>query len=65
MLVQSGFAEPVMDMERITLSYSTPELALAELRGLGRNLHVGRFAGLRGRLWHQQLCEAMRTGLAD
>jgi malonyl-CoA O-methyltransferase len=65
MLVQAGFAEPVMDMERITLSYSTPELALAELRGLGRNLHVGRFAGLRGRLWHQQLCEAMRTALAD
>lgn len=65
MLVQAGFAEPVMDMERITLSYSTPEKALTELRGLGRNLHGGRFAGLRGRSWYQQLCEAMRTTLTD
>ncbi len=65
MLVQAGFSEPVMDMERITLSYSTAEKALAELRELGRNLHGARFAGLRGRAWHQALCEAMRTGLAD
>jgi malonyl-CoA O-methyltransferase len=51
MLVQVGFAEPVMDMERITLSFQTPERLLQELRELGRNLHVGRFAGLRGKGW--------------
>jgi malonyl-CoA O-methyltransferase len=55
MLVGQGFAEPVMDMERITLSFSTPETLLAELRGLGRNLHAGRFAGLRGRGWLAKL----------
>jgi len=38
-----GFAEPVMDMERITLEFSTAEKLLDELRGLGRNLHVARF----------------------
>lgn len=63
MLVQAGFAEPVMDMERITLSYSTPENALLELRGMGRNLNVERFAGLRGRAWHRQLCAGMRAQL--
>ncbi len=55
MLVQAGFSEPVMDMERITLTYSTPERMLAELRELGRNLHPQRFAALRGRAWHGQL----------
>ena len=32
MLVHAGFAEPVMDMERIVLTWPTPEAALAELR---------------------------------
>ena len=60
MLVQSGFAEPVMDMERITLSFATPERALQELRGLGRNLHPQRFESLRGRRYKTRLLEAMR-----
>jgi malonyl-CoA O-methyltransferase len=55
MLVQAGFAEPVMDMERITLSFATPQRLLVELRGLGRNLHPNRFPALRGRAWHAQL----------
>ena len=59
MLVQAGFAEPVMDMERITLTFTTPQRLLQELRELGRNLHPGRFAGLRGRGWLQRLHEAL------
>jgi malonyl-CoA O-methyltransferase len=59
MLVQAGFAEPVMDMERITLTFPTPQRLLQELRELGRNLHPGRFAGLRGRGWLQRLHEAL------
>ena len=55
MLVHAGFSEPVMDMERITLTFATPERLLLELRELGRNLHPQRFAGLRGRGWHAQL----------
>ena len=65
MLVQAGFAEPVMDMERITLSFETPQRALQELRGLGRNLHAGRAAGLRTRRWLQSLQGAMAAELAD
>lgn len=63
MLVQCGFAEPVMDMERITLTFATPERLLAELRELGRNLHPQRFGALRGRGWHAQLL-ALLTNLA-
>lgn len=59
MLVRSGFAEPIVDMERVTLTYSSPQSLLQELRTLGRNLHPQRFAALRGRDWltrlHQQL----------
>lgn len=61
MLVHSGFAEPVMDMERITLSYSGAQPMLQDLRLLGRNLHVNRFAGLRSRAWHAKLCEAIEA----
>jgi malonyl-CoA O-methyltransferase len=61
LLVGTGFAEPVMDMERIVLSFATPERALAELRGIGRNLHPARFAGLRGRAWHAKLLQAMNA----
>ncbi|MBD8051535.1 class I SAM-dependent methyltransferase [Limnohabitans radicicola] len=61
MLVHAGFAEPVMDMERITLSYETPERLLAELRELGRNLHGQRFSGLRGRRWRAQLLQALQA----
>jgi malonyl-CoA O-methyltransferase len=59
MLVQAGFAEPVMDMERIELTFATPQRLLQELRELGRNLHVGRPAGLRGRAWLGRLHEAL------
>ena len=63
LLVEAGFAEPVMDMERITLTYDSPERLLAELRVWGRNLHAQRFAGLRGRAWRAQL-EAVLLSLA-
>ena len=51
MLVQSGFAEPVMDMERIILTYATPEAMVADLRTLGRNLHPQRHPACKGRGW--------------
>jgi len=63
MLVQAGFAEPVMDMERITLTFPTPQRLLQELRELGRNLHPGRFQGLRGQGWLARLHEALAERL--
>ena len=65
MLVAAGFAEPVMDMERIVLTWQTPEAMFAELRGLGRNLHRGRFGALRGRGWHRRLLAAAAARLAE
>ena len=61
MLVEAGFAEPVMDMERIVLSYERAERLLAELRELGRNFHPQRFPGLRGRGWHAQLLQRLAS----
>jgi malonyl-CoA O-methyltransferase len=61
MLVHTGFSEPVMDMERITLTFATPQRLLQELRELGRNLHPDRFGALRGRAWHARLLAALGT----
>jgi len=55
MLVATGFAEPVMDMERLTLTWATAGQLIDELRQLGANLHPGRFPALRGRGWRGQL----------
>ncbi len=63
MLVRAGFAEPVMDMERITLSWSSARGLLDELAGLGGNFHPGRFPGLRGRRWRSRLEQGLQEAL--
>jgi malonyl-CoA O-methyltransferase len=65
MLVEAGFAEPVMDMERLTLTWATPARLLEELRELGANLHPARFAALRGRRWRKQLEAELARALAQ
>jgi len=59
MLVQAGFAQPVMDMERIVLGFASAARLLQELRGLGRNLHPARFPALRTRAWRARLEQAI------
>ena len=59
MLVGVGFADPVMDQETLTLTWSTPAAALDELRQLGGNAHPQRAAGLRTPRWRQQLMDAL------
>ena len=50
LLQHAGFADPVMDMEYVTLTYATPRAALAELKALGAtNATMGRPRGLMGR----------------
>ena len=63
MLLQAGFGQPVMDMERITLTYASANEVLKDLRAWGRNLDPGRFAALRGRTWLEQLRKAMEAQL--
>ena len=64
MLVQAGFADPVMDQERLTLTWTTPDALLGELRTLGANADPARFAGLRTPRWRARLLGALRERAA-
>lgn len=63
LLVHAGFADPVMDQEMLTLTWSTPEAALRELRALGGNVHPRRMAGLRTPRWRERLLRALEQRL--
>jgi len=65
MLVEAGFADPVMDQETLTLTWATPQAALAELRSLGGNADPARTPGLRTPRWRARLAELWRTRAAD
>ena len=64
LLVEAGFADPVMDMEQLTLTYADPEGLLRELKQLGAtNATRGRPRGLMGHArWRRMLAalEGMR-----
>ena len=60
MLVDAGFADPVLDQETITLRWRSAEALLAELRQLGGNTAPGRHPGLRTRRWRDRLLAALR-----
>lgn len=55
MLVQAGFADPVMDQETITLTWASPKTLLAELRTLGGNVDPERKSGLSTPRWRARL----------
>jgi malonyl-CoA O-methyltransferase len=49
-LVRSGFAEPVMDVERFTLTYAEVRDLMRDLKAIGaHNANAGRPRGLTGR----------------
>ena len=67
MLVASGFAEPVMDMERLTLVYADGAALLADLRASGQtSARADRARGLAGRGFrtalHARLAAQLREG---
>ncbi|MDD5180260.1 MAG: malonyl-ACP O-methyltransferase BioC [Gallionellaceae bacterium] len=58
MLAHSGFAEPVMDMEIITLTYHDMKAVMQDLRGIGaHNATAGRAQGMMGKAAWQALLE--------
>ena len=59
LLIKAGFAEPVVDMERLQLTFSSARTLVDELRSLGRNLAQARPAGLRGKQWKADLLDAL------
>ncbi|MDE2146202.1 MAG: biotin synthase [Burkholderiales bacterium] len=64
MLLEAGFADPVMDQETLTLSWPSGSALLAELRTLGGNVDPRRGAGLRTPRWRRRL-EALLDSAAD
>jgi malonyl-CoA O-methyltransferase len=59
MLVSAGFADPVLDQETLTLSWTSAQALLTELHGLGGNAAPDRFAGLRTPAWQRRLVAAL------
>lgn len=60
MLIDAGFADPVMDMERITLTYDTPQALMRDLKAIGAtNATRGRPRGLTGRRRFARVCAAL------
>jgi malonyl-CoA O-methyltransferase len=64
MLVEAGFAGPVMDQETVTLTWTSGTALLAELRRLGGNVDPRRQRGLRTPRWHRRLA-ALLDARAD
>jgi len=61
MLVQAGFADPVMDQETLTLRWPNPRALLVELRSLGGNTAPDRAQGLRTPRWRELLEHELQT----
>jgi malonyl-CoA O-methyltransferase len=64
MLIEAGFADPVMDQESVTLTWPDAAALLKEMRGLGGNASPSRADGLRTPRWLRQLQDKL-TGTAD
>jgi malonyl-CoA O-methyltransferase len=66
MLVQAGFADPVMDMEMITLTYDDPTTMMRELKAIGaHNATLGRPRGLIGRERWRRVLTALEAFRRD
>jgi malonyl-CoA O-methyltransferase len=56
MLVQAGFADPVVDMEHITVTYSNVRDVLTDLKAIGASNHMNaRERGLMGKIRWQKM----------
>ena len=60
-LVEAGFSTPVMDVERITVTYGTAEALLADVRAIGGNPLATRRRGLVGRAAWRRMIDALEA----
>ena len=66
MLVDAGFADPVMDMEQMTMTYGEPRSLLSELKRAGAvNATRGRPRGLMGKARWQRMLAALERARRD
>jgi malonyl-CoA O-methyltransferase len=61
MLLEAGFADPVMDQETLTLQWESPSALLGELRTLGGNASAARRPGLRTPRWRDRLLRELES----
>lgn len=61
MLVHAGFSTPVMDMEKLTLTYDTLDKLLADVKALGGNPLLSRRTSLLGRAGWQRVRNALEA----
>jgi malonyl-CoA O-methyltransferase len=61
LLVENGFADPVMDQETLTLTYQDPARLLEDVRALGGNPAARRKASLATPAWRARLCDALEA----
>jgi malonyl-CoA O-methyltransferase len=59
MLVHAGFADPVMDQERLTVHWNSAAALCQDLRLLGGNVSPDRYPGLRTPRWRAALHAAL------
>jgi len=62
LMIQHGFADPVMDQETLRLTYETGDALLRDAWRLGGNPSPQRFAGLPGKAWRERLINAIELG---
>ncbi|MGH8714154.1 MAG: methyltransferase domain-containing protein, partial [Casimicrobiaceae bacterium] len=66
MLVQAGFADPVMDMEMITVTYGDAASLMRDLKAIGaQNARVERPRGMTGRRKWQRMLAALEAFRRD
>lgn len=62
MLVAAGFTDPVMEMERITLTYDDVRAVMQDLKSIGaHNATVGRASGLMGKATWRRVTDNYET----
>ena len=61
MLVNAGFSTPVMDMEKITLTYDNVDKLFSDVRALGGNPLLTRRQSLIGKDAYRTLCNALEN----
>ena len=65
-MLRAGLAEPVLDVERITLTYSDVMILMRELKAIGaHNVTAGRLGGLTGRHALKQMISAYELQRRD
>lgn len=61
LLIKTGFSDPVMEMERLVLTYRNVGDLLRDWHALGGNPAVTDLKGLRGRNFHARLNNCLQT----